>query len=119
MNARRPTVILYAKEAKKRQATNTGGAKPQLMAILPQAEKGKAREHGGTAPGKPKNTGGNPATSDKGRARLHKQTGFMVLFTKHPQDEAARPDSTRQDAPSRGGITAPSKFRPLRRTPTA
>ena len=40
--------LLYAKEAKKRQ-----------------------QEHGGTAPGKPKNTGGNPATSDKGKARDH------------------------------------------------
>lgn len=35
---------LYAAEAKERQATSTGGSKPQLVAELPQAEKGKSRD---------------------------------------------------------------------------
>jgi hypothetical protein len=35
---------MLAVEAKKRQATSTGGKRPQLMAKLPQAEKGRARD---------------------------------------------------------------------------
>jgi hypothetical protein len=34
----------FAKEAKKRQATSTGGSKPQLVANVPQADKVKARD---------------------------------------------------------------------------
>jgi hypothetical protein len=33
-----------AERAKERQATSTGGHAPQLVAIMPQAEKGKARD---------------------------------------------------------------------------
>jgi hypothetical protein len=36
---------MLAEEAKKRQATSTGGKTPQLRAKLPQADKGKATEH--------------------------------------------------------------------------
>jgi predicted phage-related endonuclease len=35
---------LLEREAKNRQATSTGGAKPQLKANLPEAEKGQARD---------------------------------------------------------------------------
>lgn len=35
---------LYGAQARKRQATSTGGANPQLTATLPEAEKGEARE---------------------------------------------------------------------------
>lgn len=34
----------FAKEAKKRQATSTGGRTPQLKATLPEAAKGQARD---------------------------------------------------------------------------
>jgi hypothetical protein len=41
----------YAAEAKARQATSTGGAKPQLKAIVPQAGKRQARDEAAKATG--------------------------------------------------------------------
>jgi hypothetical protein len=39
------------KEAKKRQATSTGGATPQLRETFPQAENGKSRDKAGASVG--------------------------------------------------------------------
>jgi len=44
----------YAEEAKKRQATSTGGRNPQLVENSPQAD-GKARDHAGAQFGVSKN----------------------------------------------------------------
>ncbi len=42
---------LYVEQAKERQATSTGGTTPQLVANLPQADKGKARDAAGRVVG--------------------------------------------------------------------
>ena len=40
-----------AARAKERQATSTGGASPQLMTLIPQADTGKARDKAAAASG--------------------------------------------------------------------